>query len=152
MNVIRTLSYGCILAVGIGLLPSRATGAEIQSVKVRLSNTPSAVDRTMSGTRSAQFADDATMSGGETVEVYWTPGRGSVKAGSSVTLEYRRAYSDELYNEVRPINATTGVSRKTLFNVETADSAQFDGPILMWRVRLVQEGKVLAEKTSANWR
>jgi hypothetical protein len=138
--------------LAVGLFPARVMSAEIQRVEVRVSETPSAVDPNMRGTRLAGPASDVMVSGGETVEVYWTPGRGRIEAGSGVTLEYRRAYGDALHTEARPVNADTGVARKTVFLIEPTDSELSDGPILMWRVRLVHEGKVLAEKTSANWR
>lgn len=153
MKHIRILSLVSLLPLVSVLASVPALGAEIKRIEVKqISDAPSSVDRNLTGQKVSKFVGDALTFGQEVVDVYWVSDAGDVKSGSGLTLEYRRAYSDEIRSQTKSISMVSRSPRKTTFLLESSGDTRTDGPLLMWRARLVHEGKILAEKTSLNWR
>lgn len=89
--------------------------------------------------------------GREVVEVTWNPGSQAVPAGSELVLEYVREQEDLVRRSAQKIALDTRGSRVSRFEI-SKDRARFAGPVVSWRVQLVENGRVTADKRTAGWR
>lgn len=96
-----------------------------------------------------KFFGSELVSGQERFDVFWQPPVGGLKEGAAMILEYRRQYGEEVHGKTTKFTIPITISRKTSFIAD--DEAVTDGPISMWRVRLVRQGRLLAEMNSGTW-
>lgn len=150
----RNMNLNTMAMVGLALLttlilaqPVQADRAHIASVKIKNEQT----GNRLSGRSTSKFVGSVFVRGNERVDVLWSPPSRGLKGGTTLLLEYRRQFG----------NKTSVMADKKTFSVTTPQESTFlippddageDGPISAWRVRLVKDGKTLAEKASPTWR
>jgi hypothetical protein len=83
--------------------------------------------------------------------VVWESPRSGTEAGAVLLFEYRRDSDRDI--KARNIKYPFRVEgQRTATFVLTGHDAHKDGRVIMWRVRLIHKGRLLAEKSSDGWK
>ena len=87
---------------------------------------------------------------GDAYRVTWEPLSRALPVGVQVTFEYTQQRASGVKSLMLQYPFAVRERRTATFRI--ADRAyQLGGPVADWRVRVVRDGRVLAEKTSAYW-
>jgi len=101
--------------------------------------------------RLPKFTGRELFLGGETVLVCWDPPAGGVEAGSSLLFEYRREADTDARRIKHDYSFPVTTPQRTELVLKDTD-AWDAGHVLMWKVRIIRGGGLVAEKSSPNWR
>lgn len=99
----------------------------------------------LSGRNMTKFLDQIERIQ-EVIRVTWEVPRGGSKSQTDVQLEYFTASSPDAQALRERHDETTTGRHETKFRVPLGS------PVTAWRVRLVQDGRILDEKSSGTWK
>jgi hypothetical protein len=150
----KILSCGvAVLALGVAVLAQDAPLASISKVvkEERAAVTTPMVASAVPSAGSQLpkfFEDDARR--GETFGVYWSAVGQGLAPGATVMFEYVLEEAPEIRAQHIQYDFKTAGARKAVFTIPEKDFRE-GGKVKAWRVRILR-GRLLAERTSPNWK
>ncbi len=101
--------------------------------------------------RLPKFMDDMLVPARETFTIDWTALPPGLPAGVLVTFEYRQTEAEQVKFLYIKYPFSVRGDRRAAFEV-SGDALDVGGRVTAWRARVVLRGRLLAERSSENWR
>ena len=140
--VVASLLVGVVSAWADATLITRVELTQEKTSPIR--ETPN-----LSGVQMTKFFE-TRYTGKETYTVYWKAPAGGLSQGVTVLFEYRQKNDPRIRNlNIQYPFLVTG-ERRSVFVIPEKSILAY-GPIYTWRARVVQKGRILAEKTNGPW-
>lgn len=98
-----------------------------------------------------KFSDERIDADGHLFFVHWQPPEGGSPAGTVVRFEYRQEDPKVVKKLEVAYPIRTNERRRATFKI-TGKALRQGGIVTAWRVRILEDGKVLAEDQSESWR
>ena len=131
---------------------AKVSGASITKVESRSNSTGGVAKGVNSpqGRYLPKFFD--TLQGSErSIRVEWEAPAGGLGANGKLSLDYLEAGTGRKVRQVHSISASASGPQVTTFSIQRVGSGQLK-PVDSWRVRLIVDGRVIAEKQSTSWK
>lgn len=130
--------------------PAEDTTRILSVVKRAETETADGPVKSLQGSYLPKFVEDRQPAD-EVYDVNWASSSDGLPAGCIVRFEYRQAGNDVVHADAhRYETAVQGSSTATFVIRGSAEGA--GGPVSAWRVRVLQDKRILANKSSPSWR